>query len=48
MTFLAMDLGKANTLIYVKGKGVVFNEPTAIAYANVRDLCGTSRISGSN
>jgi rod shape-determining protein MreB and related proteins len=28
----AIDLGTANTLIYVKGKGIVYNEATAIAY----------------
>jgi rod shape-determining protein MreB len=28
----AIDLGTANTLIYVKGKGVVFNQATAIAF----------------
>ncbi|HXX65336.1 MAG TPA: rod shape-determining protein, partial [Bacteroidota bacterium] len=25
---LAIDLGTANTLIYVKGKGIVLNEPS--------------------
>ena len=29
---IAIDLGTANTLIYVKGKGIVYNEATAIAY----------------
>ena len=28
---LAMDLGTANTLIYLKGKGIVLNEPSFIA-----------------
>ncbi|KIX15993.1 rod shape-determining protein [Dethiosulfatarculus sandiegensis] len=28
---LAMDLGTANTLIFIKGKGVVLNEPSAVA-----------------
>jgi rod shape-determining protein MreB len=28
---LAMDLGTANTLIYLKGKGVVLNEPSVVA-----------------
>jgi rod shape-determining protein MreB and related proteins len=28
---LAMDLGTANTLVYVKGKGIVVNEPSLIA-----------------
>ncbi len=28
---LAIDLGTANTLVYVKGKGVVLNEPSVVA-----------------
>lgn len=28
---LAVDLGTANTLVYVKGKGVVLNEPSVVA-----------------
>jgi rod shape-determining protein MreB len=32
MADIAIDLGTANTLIYVKGKGIVYNEATAIAY----------------
>lgn len=31
---IAMDLGTANTLIYVKGKGIVLNEPSIVAYDN--------------
>jgi rod shape-determining protein MreB and related proteins len=30
---MAIDLGTANTLIYVKGKGVVLSEPSVVAYA---------------
>lgn len=30
-TDIAIDLGTANTLIYIKGKGVVINEPTIVA-----------------
>ena len=29
---LAIDLGTANTLIYVRGKGVVLNEPSIVAF----------------
>ena len=29
---MAIDLGTANTLIYVKGKGVVLNEPSVVAF----------------
>ena len=30
-TDLAIDLGTANTLVYVKGKGVLFSEPSVVA-----------------
>lgn len=34
---LAIDLGTANTLVYVKGKGIVLNEPSVVAvHKNVR------------
>jgi hypothetical protein len=29
---MAIDLGTANTLVYVRGKGVVLNEPSVVAY----------------
>ncbi len=29
---VAIDLGTANTLIYIKGKGIVLNEPSIVAY----------------
>ncbi len=29
---LAIDLGTANTLVYAKGRGIVLNEPTVVAY----------------
>ncbi|MGQ9642484.1 MAG: rod shape-determining protein [Ignavibacterium sp.] len=29
---IAIDLGTANTLIYVKGKGIVLNEPSIVAF----------------
>jgi len=28
---IAIDLGTANTLIYVKGEGIVANEPSVVA-----------------
>ncbi len=34
-TDVAMDLGTANTLIYVKGKGVILNEPSIVAFDRV-------------
>ena len=33
---MAIDLGTANTLVYVKGKGIVLNEPSVVAY-HVKD-----------
>jgi len=30
-TDLAVDLGTANTLVYVRGEGVVLNEPSVVA-----------------
>ena len=33
---MAIDLGTANTLVYVKGKGIVLNEPSVVAIAEVR------------
>ena len=34
-TDMAIDLGTANTLVYVDGKGVVLNEPSVVAVATV-------------
>jgi len=31
---LGIDLGTANTLVYMKGKGVIINEPTVVAMKN--------------
>ena len=33
-TDMAIDLGTANTLVYVKGKGIVLNEPSVVAIIN--------------
>ncbi|MGB0632649.1 MAG: rod shape-determining protein [Alphaproteobacteria bacterium] len=33
---MAIDLGTANTLVYVKGRGVVLNEPSVVATASVK------------
>ncbi len=33
---LAIDLGTANTLVYVRGKGIVVNEPSVVAMTTVR------------
>jgi len=39
---LAIDLGTANTLVYVKGKGIVLNEPSVVAVH--RDSKGTRKV----
>src|SRR5471030_3001051 len=39
---LAIDLGTANTLVYVKGKGIVANEPSVVAVQ--RDARGVKKI----
>jgi len=33
---MGIDLGTANTLVYVKGRGIVLNEPSVVAIANTR------------
>jgi rod shape-determining protein MreB len=38
---IAVDLGTANTLVYVKGEGIVLNEPSVVAVER-----GTQRIKG--
>ena len=32
---MAIDLGTANTLVYVRGKGIVLNEPSVVAYQTI-------------
>ena len=33
---MAIDLGTANTLVYVNGRGIVLNEPSVVATASVK------------
>jgi rod shape-determining protein MreB len=33
---MAIDLGTANTLVYVRGRGIVLNEPSVVAIADVK------------
>ncbi|MET1050037.1 MAG: rod shape-determining protein, partial [Acidimicrobiales bacterium] len=33
---MAVDLGTANTLVYVRGRGIVLNEPSVVAI-NTKD-----------
>ena len=39
---LAIDLGTANTLVYMKGKGIISNEPSVVAVA--KDAKGKRRV----
>jgi rod shape-determining protein MreB len=39
---LAIDLGTANTLVYLRGKGIVTNEPSVVAVH--RDTRGVKRV----
>jgi rod shape-determining protein MreB len=43
-TDLAIDLGTANTLVYVKGKGILFSEPSVVAIQ--RDSKGQKSVLG--
>ena len=38
---MAIDLGTANTLVYVKGKGIVLNEPSVVA---IEEIHGKKRV----
>jgi MreB/Mbl protein len=38
-TDLAVDLGTANTLVYVRGEGVVLNEPSVVAISQKDHSC---------
>jgi rod shape-determining protein MreB and related proteins len=41
---MAMDLGTANTLIYVRGEGIVLNEPSVVAYdINTSDVLAVGK-----
>ena len=36
---MAIDLGTANTLVVVKGQGVVLNEPSVVAIVDQGSVC---------
>jgi len=40
---LSIDLGTANTLIYVRGKGIVLNEPSVVAIRRGRESAGNNK-----
>ena len=35
---IGIDLGTSNVLVYVKGRGVVINQPSVVAYTNTFDV----------
>jgi len=41
---LSIDLGTANTLIYVRGQGIVLNEPSVVAIRRGREINGAKSI----
>ena len=42
---LSIDLGTANTLIYVRGQGIVLNEPSVVAVRHDRANGGSFQVS---
>ena len=43
-TDVAMDLGTANTLVFVKGRGIVLNEPSVVAIRQEGDNNGNQSV----
>ena len=41
---LAIDLGTANTVVYVRGQGIVLNEPSVVA---IETINGVKRVKAS-
>ena len=41
---MAVDLGTANTLVYVRGRGIVLDEPSVVAIDSARDVPGNPRM----
>jgi rod shape-determining protein MreB len=43
-TAVGIDLGTANTLVYTKNKGIIFNEPSVVAYnINTNEIVATGK-----
>ena len=40
---MAIDLGTANTLVYVKGRGIVLNEPSVVVLSLVYNFIHADR-----
>ena len=43
-TDLSIDLGTANTLIYVKGRGIVLDEPSVVVVRDDKSTYGNKKI----
>lgn len=41
---LSIDLGTANTLIYVRGKGIILNEPSVVAIRQMNEAAGQKHV----
>ena len=41
---ISIDLGTANTLIYVRGQGIVLNEPSVVAIRQERGTGATKQV----
>ena len=41
---MAIDLGTANTVVYVRGKGIVLNEPSVVAVETLNGIKRANRI----
>ncbi|MEX7252868.1 rod shape-determining protein, partial [Pseudomonas aeruginosa] len=35
---MAIDLGTANTVVYVRGRGIVLNEPSVVAVETINGI----------
>ena len=44
---IAIDLGTANSLVYVQGKGIVIREPSVVAKDGQADADGMGAFSGN-
>ena len=45
---VGIDLGTANVLVYIKGKGIVLNEPSVVAINNDTEDRKSTRLNSSH
>ena len=45
---IGIDLGTANTLVHLRGKGIIIREPSVVAVNNNRSNSGSWRFSKKN